>query len=142
MAKNSSLAWFAAWAWASALLSPSGQRLAFALHESQIGGVAGKTTGADELAVYPQHVRADKDLSNRAVLASETSWLVVQALTGLESLENTVDGWIVGVKLGDVAPDVLCRRIPEHREFRLVCAKDRGPGQPSADQPPRYRRSR
>ena len=63
-------------------------------------------------------------MPDRAILSAQTRRVVVDRLVIAQAAEYVGDGVPVGVKLLDLAPDVLVGRIAEHLKLGAVGAED------------------
>ena len=95
-----------------------------------VGHVAGEAASVDEPTVLPQHVGADGDVLDRAVLAPHPGLVVPQLRARPEPPKDVLDHLPVRMELGDVMADVLLRGVAEQVELGAV-RPENGPVRPN-----------
>ena len=90
----------------------------------ELGDVAGKAARVNEFPVLEQHARIDQDMADRSVAVPQPGRTVTEDFAAAQAGEDIADDSPVGVKLGDVPPDILLSRVAEKIEFGLVRPKD------------------
>ena len=90
----------------------------------EIGDVAGKATRVNEFSVFEQSARIYQDMADRSVAMPQTRRMVAQRFAPAQASEDVVNDSLVGVKLGNIAADILFARIPEKIKLRLIRPED------------------
>jgi hypothetical protein len=100
-----------------------------ALAQRGLGGarrrdVAREAARVDELAGLPERAHAEHHGLDRAVLAEEARFLVVDPPAREQAFEDRQDDLLLEMEVGDRPPDVLVAAVAQHVELGLVGAYD------------------